>query len=309
MPCFKPICAWYSRDVNPSGKRSLVFSREKANEPDSQLEIACGQCVGCRLERSRQWAVRCMHEASLYDNNCFLTLTFSPEELRKRDNPWSLDVKDFQKFMKRLRKKYGNGIRFFHCGEYGDINNRPHYHACIFNHDFEDKVFWKMAGDNRLYISDSLSELWPYGFSTIGDVTFKSAAYVARYIMKKVTGSLADNHYVWCDEDTGELFDLKPEYTTMSRRPGIGKEWFDKFSSDVYPDDFVVVNGKKVRPPKYYDRILEEMFPINHEEVKQEREIRGRLYAENNTEERLQVREKVQLAKASKLPRNLNEDS
>jgi hypothetical protein len=308
MPCYKPLTAWYSKDRNPSGKRSLVFTPNKALESDDPLEIACGQCIGCRLERSRQWAVRCLHESSLYEDNCFITLTFAPEHLEARDNPWSLDVRDFQLFMKRLRKRFGSNIRFFHCGEYGEKYGRPHYHACLFNFDFPDKTLWKIENDFRLYRSEILEELWPYGHSSIGSVTFESAAYVARYIMKKITGEQAEEHYKYVCKDTGEIFDLKPEYTTMSRRPGIGKQWFDKFSSDVYPDDFVVVNGKKVRPPKYYDRLLESMDPFVHDEIKQFRVEHGAEYNENNTPQRLLVREKIQLDRLKRLPRNVDGD-
>ena len=236
MPCYSPLQAWRSRQTNPSGKRGMVFSPEKALAPDDPMDIACGQCIGCRLERSRQWAVRCVHEASLYEDNCFITLTFDDENLNKRENPLSVDVSDFQKFMKRLRKKYGKGIRFFHCGEYGDLYGRPHYHACLFNHDFDDRRLYSVRDDVRLYTSESLQELWPFGFSSVGDVTFDSAAYVARYIMKKINGENAWHHYSEIDFDTGEIINQrKPEYTTMSRRPGIGKGWYEKFKNDLYP--------------------------------------------------------------------------
>jgi hypothetical protein len=284
----------------------MVFSSNLALQPDDPIELPCGQCVGCRLERSRQWAIRCIHEAKMYENNCFITLTFSPEHLAKRSNPWSLDVRDYQLFMKRLRKKYGDGIRFFHCGEYGDKHGRPHYHACLFNFDFPDKELWNVVNGNRLYISNSLSELWPFGFSTIGDVTFESAAYVARYIMKKVTGDQADEHYQWVDTNTGEIKDRKPEYTTMSRRPGIGKDWYEKYKSDVYPGDFVVVNGKKMKPPKFYDRLHEQSRPYEFDDIKAARVENAQQHFDNNTPERLLVREKVQKERLKKLPRKVD---
>jgi hypothetical protein len=220
MPCYKPLEAWYSKDVNPSGRRGIVFNPSLALQRDDPINISCGQCIGCRLERSRQWAIRCMHEASLHEENSFITLTFSPEHLVARDNPWSLDVRDWQLFMKRLRKRTGKKIRFYHCGEYGELHKRPHYHACLFGYDFPDKRLWRVVNGQRLYTSYFLQELWPYGFSTIGTVTFESAAYVARYIMKKVSGKNADDYYQWFDDETGEIFDRHPEYTTMSRRPG-----------------------------------------------------------------------------------------
>lgn len=299
MACYKPLTAWYSKETNVSGKRSLVFSPKRALQPDDPLEIACGQCIGCRLERSRQWAIRCLHEAQTWEQNCFITLTFAPTSLEEREQPDSLDIRDFQNFMKRLRKKYGGGIRYFHCGEYGEHYGRPHYHACLFNFDFPDKLPWKEANGNMLYISPSLQQIWPHGFSTIGDVTFESAAYVARYIMKKVTGDQAEGHYG----------DRKPEYTSMSRRPGIGSTWFDQFKSDVYPSDFIVLNGRKMRTPKYYDKLLDHIDPYELDYIKEQRLIKGAKWDDNNTPERLAVRERCQKLRLERLKRNHDEGS
>ncbi len=306
MACYHPITAWRSKQLNPTGKRSLVFQIKDAID-DDPVVIPCGQCVGCRLERSRQWAIRCVHEASLYDSNCFITLTYNDDCL---PSDRSLDVREFQLFMKRLRKKYGSKIRFFHCGEYGEQYGRPHYHACLFNFDFPDKELWKTTktGD-RLYTSESLQALWPFGYSTIGDVTFESAAYVARYIMKKVTGEKADDHYVSVDKSTGEVLGKrKPEYTTMSRRPGLGKAWLERFNADVYPGDFVVLNGKKMRPPKYYDAQLQASDPYLFEQLKDNRELLSYEHIDNCTPDRLLVRETVQLARLKNLPRELHEE-
>ena len=329
MPCYKPITAYYAKEKNPTGKRSLVFDVRQAID-DTEVVIPCGQCIGCRLERSRQWAIRCVHEASLYENNCFITLTFDDDSIQKRSNPYSVDVKDFQKFMKRLRKKYGSKIRFFHCGEYGEsckyctkskyscrcgstdydswndrkTLGRPHYHACIFNHDFEDKLLYTVRDGVRLYTSEQLSQLWPYGYSTLGDVTFDSAAYVARYIMKKVTGDSSEEHYTLVNAKSGEVNTVNPEYTTMSRRPGIGKDWFDKYRSDVYSRDYVVINGKKVRPPKFYDRMMDQVDPLMLDFIKYHREVRSCKYSEDNSRERLDVRCKVKELQTNRLVRD-----
>jgi len=302
MPCFHPIRAWYPE--KNSGVKTLIFQYNPLKSPkiDGDLQVPCGQCIGCRLERSRQWAVRCMHEAQLHKDNCFITLTFSPEALAERKNPMSVDVRDFQLFMKRLRKKYGEGIRFYHCGEYGEKSSRPHYHACLFGFDFADKRLWKITNGSRLYTSESLSELWSYGFSTIGDVTFESAAYVARYIMKKINGEQAENHYY--DRETGEV--INPEYTTMSRRPGIGRGWLDKYVADVYPHDYVVVNGIKCKPPKYYDGVLSTDRPYEFDEIKNNRLTRAEKHVDNNTPDRLDVRERVSKARLKLLPKNLD---
>lgn len=304
MPCYKPLKGYRARFLSANGKRPIVFDKRQGFA-DRPVEVPCGQCVGCRLERSRQWAIRCVHEAACYEDNCFITLTFDNDHL---PSSGSLDVRDFQLFMKRLRKKFGNNIRFYHCGEYGEKNMRPHYHACLFNFDFKDKELFKISRGNQLYISADLQELWPFGYSMIGDVTFESAAYVARYIMKKVNGDQAEDHYTRVDPDTGEVFELKPEYTTMSRRPGIGKPWFDKFGGDVYPDDFVVLRNKKMRPPRYYDFLIGQEDQEKLDRIKRRRKINARQHSENNTPARLKVREKVQNHRLALLPRTLEEE-
>lgn len=292
MPCYRPLRAWRSRLVNESGKRSLVFNRKDGYE-DLELEVPCGQCIGCRLERSRQWAIRCVHEASLYEDNCFITLTYDDEHLPKDG---SVHVDHFQKFMKRLRKKFPGTIRFFHCGEYGEENWRPHYHACLFNFDFPDKKLFKMSGEHRLYSSEALDSLWTFGFSLIGDVTFESAAYVARYITKKVTGDKADEHY------NGR----RPEYVTMSRRPGIGTRWVETWKHDIYPSGYTIINGKRVRLPKFYDSLLEESELT---EIKNKRILNAVKHLEPDEFLRRWPKEVCAEARASLLKRSLENGS
>lgn len=192
----------------------------------------------------------------MHENNCFITLTFNDENLYKRQVPMSLDKTEFQKFMKRLRSSVKNKVRFFHCGEYGDKNNRPHYHALLFNHDFTDKTLFTTKNGNNLYVSEKLSELWPFGFSTIGEVNFDTAAYCARYVMKKVTGDSAEVHYEYVDE-CGEIKAIQPEYCTMSTNPGLGKSWYLEFGyTDCHRHDFVLANNSQIRPPRYYDKLI-----------------------------------------------------
>lgn len=305
MACYKPLKGYWSRDKTANGKRKVVFSTT-AGYADRPIDIPCGQCTGCRLERSRQWAVRCIHEASLYKENCFITLTYNNDNLPQDG---SLDIDHFQRFMKRFRKKYKHKkIRFFHCGEYGEKTRRPHYHAIIFNHDFHDKLIHSQRDGIPLYTSKILEELWPYGFNTIGDVTFESAAYVARYILKKITGEQAHDHYRVLDSSTGELVSIRPEYTTMSRRPGIGKGWFEKYSADVYPKDFLTVRGVKVKPPKFYDSLLEQTHIEQHEKIKTKRIIDAKKNRKDNTPERLSVREKVKQIQIKSLKRKLEDE-
>ena len=290
MPCYHPITAWRSKEGRKAGKWPIVFKRTEGYT-SHEMKIPCGQCIGCKLERSRQWAIRCTNEASLYDKNCFITLTYSPENLPEDG---SLKKRDFVLFMKRLRKKYGEHIRFFHCGEYGENFNRPHHHACIFNHDFEDKSHWNTLNGIPIYRSEQLEKLWPFGFCTIGSVTWDSAAYVARYCTKKITGSKAEEHY------QGK----EPEYVTMSRNPGIGKAWYDKYKADLFTHDMQVIrDGLIVKPAKYYDKQfdIEENFKMNCFKYKRQKNVNE----EESTPDRLLVKEKITQLKLNQLPRIL----
>lgn len=236
----------------------------------------------------------------MHAENSYITLTYNEENLPANG---SLDVTDWQKFMKRLRKKRPP-IRYFHCGEYGDVDNRPHFHACLFGYQFKDLKLWKKNknGDN-VYRSAELEEVWtnpdtgiPMGFATVGAVSFQSAAYVARYIMKKINGERAADHYMG----------RKPEYVTMSRRDGLGKSWIEKYWKDVYPHDYVVTgDGRKRRTPSYYDSWYEEKHPAEFLELKKRRKLAGQVHADDNTPARLAVREKVQEAKIKLLKREL----
>jgi len=292
VACFKPLTAWQLDDG------SVVFVERGAVK--RQLELPCGQCIGCRLERSRQWAVRCLHESQLHEHSCFVTLTYSDEHLRP-----SLHYPDFQKFMKRLRKKFGK-VRFYMCGEYGEQFSRPHFHACLFGVYFDDRVVWKrLESGSILYRSAALEALWPFGFSSVGDVTFESAAYVARYVMKKVTGDRADVHYNRVDVVTGEEVQLVPEFNRMSLKPGIGADWFRKFSPEVLVRDGVVVNGRVSKVPRYYDNMLQSMDGFRFDEVKFERFKKALTVLEDTTPERLADRELVTKARLSFKKRKL----
>lgn len=301
MPCFHPLKGYRSRSVNPStNKRSIVFD-VRQGFADMPVELPCGQCIGCKLERSRQWAIRCVHEASLHDENCFITMTYAPKHL-----PYdgSLNVSHFQKFMKRFRKKYfDRTIRFFHCGEYGEKFARPHYHACIFGFDFPDREYLRERNGEKYYRSQILNDLWQLGECIVGDVTFESAAYVARYITKKITGPLAKNFYTDVDFETGEYKERRPEYVTMSRRPGIAKGWIDKYMQSTYDNDRVVIRGKVCRPPKYYDGQFELTDPEELARLKAKRRGKAALHQEDNTLDRRLVREEIQEIRLSELKR------
>lgn len=303
MPCYHPIRAWRSRDGrNASGAWPLVFDI-KDGYADKEVIVPCGRCIGCRLDRSRDWAVRCMHESSMWPDNVFLTLTYDDAHM---PDDGSLRKKDFQDFMKRLRKHFeSRKIRFFHCGEYGGKLGRPHYHAIVFNLDFDDKYEYKLASDgSQLWISDTLNQIWGKGFCIIGAVTFESCAYVARYIMKKMTGEDSYLHYV--DPDTGVI--KSKEYVTMSRRPGIGGDWFQKYHSDVFPRGYVLSNGHPASPPRYYEKELDK---LNHSAYLSYKDKLAKIARErknnwDNTPDRLQMRENIALLNSQKLVRPLD---
>lgn len=315
MPCHYPLQANY---VIRDGKKILKFSdvnaflfREgKSFLKENSLSIPCGRCMGCRLERSRQWAVRCMHEAQLWSDCCFLTLTYSDDFLPENG---SLVKKDLQDFMKRFRRSYSGfeflvsesfeqkeilyPIRYFACGEYGDGLLRPHYHLIVFNFDFKDKEVHKVQNGLRYYTSKQLSALWGKGHCLIGDVTFDSCAYVARYCTKKVTGDKAEDHYQG----------REPEFMTCSLKPAIGRVWLDKYGkTDVFPGDYVVSNGVKCKPPRYYDKRFECIDPEAFDAVKSARAVRGELKAFDNTFDRLKVKEVCMESRIKAFSRDLH---
>lgn len=246
----------------------------------------------------------------MHEKNCFVTLTYNPAHLPAGGN---LQYRDVQLFLKRLRKRYGSGIRYFLCGEYGEQRTRPHYHVCFFNFSPSDLTpLSRNKLGQWLYTSEVLNELWSddkgesLGFVSVGELTFESAAYTARYITKKIFGSAAESAYEIIDLDTGEITGSKrPEFCAMSRRPGIGRPWLEKYMQDVLSQDFVVLRGKKMKTPKAYDRYFETALPSRFEDIKFERYQGSRKLLADSTWERLLVKEICLLRKFDKLERKL----
>lgn len=275
VACYRPQPAVRLSD----GTVKFVSRDHPKKEVD--LVLPCGQCIGCRLERARSWAVRCVHESRLHESNCFVTLTYDDSNLPAGG---SLDYPEFQRFMKRLRKSVGS-VRFYMGGEYGDQLLRPHYHVIIFGYDFPDKVFFKRSNSGeRIYTSEILSRLWPFGLSSIGAVTFESAAYIARYCVQKVNGDLAKSHYETFTSD-GEIIYRCPEFNHMSLKPGIGAGFFERFYSDIFPRDYTVINGTKHKLPGYYDVLLERRDPDLLESLKWQRELDMQILQSSNPDE------------------------
>lgn len=306
MVCYHPLVAWQHVNVKPNGKKAIVFNMPPVNKLHlwMQINIPCGQCIGCRLDYSRQWAVRCVHEAKMHEKNCFITLTYDDEHV-----PWShvtgeqtLVKKHHQDFLKRLRDYfYPQKIRFYLCGEYGETTHRPHYHAILFGFDFPDKQLYKISPlGYKYYMSPILNKLWKHGHCMITDVTFDSCAYVARYIMKKVKGEIAKDYY----------YGVQPEYVCMSRRPGIAAGWFEKYKGDVYPYDEVVIrsNGKirRLKPPRYYDKLYDLEEPEKLAVIKERRAVKGKAKEEEIYNGRLATKERYKKLVIKKLERKLD---
>lgn len=247
--------------------------------------------------------MRLLHEKQMHEDSDYITLTYAPEHL---PGP-SLRYRDFQLFMRRTRKHLKpKKIRFYMAGEYGEEKQRPHFHAIIFGHTFAQKSpIGKSPAGFQLWRSAELNHLWPYGHGATGTVTFESCAYVARYLMKKITGDLAPQHYQVTDLETGEIIQRTPEFTRMSLKPGIGKTYLDKYKTDIYPEGQVVINGKLTNAPKYYDKLNERENPDMMEQLKYEREIKAKAHSTDNTNERLAVKEQVLKARSTIFKRKL----
>lgn len=316
MPCFHPIEAWQLSTgeivFSQKGTDGKVVHKEVRRQQmrsdkgmRRELLLKCGQCIGCKLQRSRNWAIRMMHESQMHEYSSFITLTFNEENC---PYPPSLDVAPFQKFMKRLRHHFPNA-RYFMCGEYGSQFGRPHYHACLFGVHFYDRVEWsKSPSGEQLYRSDLLERLWPLGHSSIGSVTYESARYVANYCTKKITGSRAVEHYQWCDPYTGQIFDRSPEFATCSRDPAIGISWFLKYHREVFKSNGeagVRIDGMSVAPPRAYELMLEKMEDFRSDEYAFQKHTAAREFTDDYTDDRLRVREIVTRARLSFSKRSL----
>ena len=288
------------------------------------VAVPCGRCIGCRLDYSRMWAIRCVHEASQHAENSFVTLTYNNDHLPSN---LSVDKEALQKFFKRLRKNLGGKfIRYFACGEYGDKLQRPHYHAIIFGHSFlDDRFLHAKSNGHLLYRSPTLEKTWEFGYSLIGEVTFQSAAYVARYVIKKrkgdddyidpKTGKTNKEYYMIVDKETGEAHFREPEFVIMSRGSkkrgtgGLGKGWLEKYKDDTNKD-FITIDGSKHPLPKYYDEILarEDELAMMQRKAKRRKAMEEQP-PEEYYRERLMQKETVKTVQSEMLHRNLKEDT
>lgn len=281
MGCTCPIDVWPAPPGAPD--RRPVFSAMRSYEGARSFRIPCGQCIGCRRDRAGGWALRCLHEAKVAEAkvsaerpdwvgpvNHFATLTYSDDKLPK---DWSLSVREAQLFLKRVRSRLGP-FRYLFVGEYSPAPVlRPHYHALLFGLELRDLVPWSKAKSGGvLSRSAVLEECWPFGFVLCGPVTLEAARYTAGYCVKKLGAAREVEACRRVDPETGAVWSVAPEFATMSRRPGLGSEWFDRFAGDAFPSDFLVAEGRKYAVPRFY---LDRLDPAAAEAVKQRRRMRG----------------------------------
>lgn len=232
-------------------RRKLAGERERL---DDQM-VGCGNCLGCRSDQAREWAIRLNHESRYHDDAWFITLTYDDDHLPTHG---SLAPEDLQGFFKRLRRHYsGRRLSYYACGEYGDQSQRPHYHAVLCGAPLLDRDRLPDRDGRPVWHSELLDAKWGLGLVDVATVSPGACAYVAGYVNKKIRHRHADKRYTRVIPETGELVELVPEFSRMSRRPAIARGWIEKYWRDVYPRDFVVQEGREYNPPRYYDRFMD----------------------------------------------------
>lgn len=290
MTCYHPIKAFIVED-NDGDKKYHFASNDtdrivyKGQAISKHILLPCGKCIGCQCDKSRDWANRIMLELMYHEKACFLTLTYNEDYIPHNEyNDYAagevklsntLRKEQLQKFFKRLRKHIAPvKIRYFACGEYGKKSLRPHYHVIVFGYDFPDKYVFNVTKDGYVqYRSDLLELIWTdpvthesLGHSMICEVNWNTAAYVSRYCLKK-SDRIHNIYY--------QTFNVEPEFLTMSRRPGIGRQYYDEHKDEVYINQEIFLSnnkgGFKTRPPKYFDRLYESEHPEEMKEMKERR--------------------------------------
>ena len=349
MTCYSPLVRieYPHRKVTAKDGHEYNYARiistdeyENWNKIKNPLEkvtrIPCGKCIGCRLEYSRQWAIRNVYESRCWSNNWFVTLTYDQEHLyipdqicdentgviyeNPKDGSWKgcLVPKDATKFIKDLRRyfKYHynhDNIRFYYCGEYGETGQRPHFHFLLYNLPIAaNELKFKFVNEEfqPIYECPLIEKIWKKGLVAIGEVSFSSCAYVARYITKKQTGEIASEEYA----KKGQI----PEYVQMSRMPGIGRDYYEANKEQIYENDSVIMNSCKgniltLKPPRYYDKLYDIEYPEKMEQIKEKRKTAGeraeKLRQSKTTasiKEQMHINEKTKYLKSKQLIRDLD---
>lgn len=328
MSCYHPLHAIPNgKTINGKTNYRFLSDLYLATHPELEKQctlIPCGQCLGCRLDYSRQWADRCMLELQYHDSSYFVTLTYDEAHVPveyyadkatgEAFPSLTLRKRDFQLFMKRLRKRFSDDhIRFFMAGEYGSETFRPHYHAILFGLHLNDLRPYKRSPQGyHYYNSDSLQSCWldhdgnPIGFVVVGEVTWDTCAYTARYIMKKQKGAASR---VYSD------FALEPEFTLMSRKPGIARQYYDDHP-DIYETQKINIStskgGRQMRPPRYFDKLFDLEHPEEMAKIKAQRKdvasaLQSLKLEQTSLSEHdfLEVQERSKEARIKSLRRNL----
>jgi hypothetical protein len=322
MTCYSPVPALYYPDHDlPVHFLSREIGEINRLNNKYYISLPCHRCIGCQLSYSRGWCVRCFHESLQFEHNSFITLTYNEYHYARVNG--NLFYNDFQLFLKRLRsavfrdvqgKRFltdgARGVRFFMCGEYGSLLRRPHFHALLFNLSFPDLELHSVKNGVNLFTSSTLDSLWSHstysdkiGFASVGAVTPASAAYVARYNLKKAFQS---SDFKMFNFNTGEL--LEPEFTEMSTNPGIAGDFIKHYVSSVYSNDSCILpGGKYFQPPRYYDNKLKSLDPDFYELIKEARviDLPQPTSYDDNSPERLKVRQTCKIAQIQSLTRIL----
>nr|UXQ87944.1 MAG: replication initiation protein [Microvirus sp.] len=300
MGCHKPIYGYKTK----SGQ--VGFSEAGfAQAASPKFPLPCGRCTGCRLARSLEHSIRCMHEAQTHTENTAVTLTYDNHHLPPNGE---LNHKDFQIFIRALRDRTHLRLRYFMCGEYGEKNNRPHFHAILFGYEFPDKYKWRFRRGKTDYRSNILDKVWARGHAEIMPVTRQTTQYIARYIMKKQSADLNfENQPHHVDPETGEIKAKQQEYVKMSLKPGLGAAWLEKYEKDIFPADTCIIeDGKKVPVPKYYRTLMQRKYPVHADILARKRTENAINHVDpDGTSERLATRDKIAQIRAKKLKREL----
>lgn len=296
MACFNPTFAWKTHAIHPkTGKPVYSTKPTDAINTLDPVTWPCGKCIGCHARRAQEWGIRGMHEAQMHEENSFLTLTYNPHHLPSDGN---LNPDHLRDFIKRMRERIEpTKVKYLACGEYGPHGGRPHYHTCIYGYQFPDLEQSGVSPKGKaIYRSKLLKQLWPFGRHTVQDANYQTACYVAKYTHKY---NMQNRAKLKIPDDKVE------EFSRQSN--GLGLDFFNRFTSDMYPCDEVCIKGDngiyKVKPPRYYDKKYEELHPEQFARIKRKRVQKAYKNRGDNTPARLAVKEEIRLLRLKDLPR------